>query len=366
MIASFDLKRQTAAIRAELDEATARVYSSGWFILGPEVEAFEREFASYMGVKHAISVGNGTDALVIGLKAIGVGEGDEVITVPNTAVATVAAIELTGATPVFVDVRPDTMLMDADRVAKAINKKTKAIVPVHLFGQAVDLDPIFALARQHNVMVFEDCAQCHAATYKGKKTGSLGVAGSFSFYPTKNLGALGDGGMVVTNDDAAADQAKLLRQYGWRERYISEIKGMNTRLDELQAALLRVKLKHLDAWTQARRERAALYDELLSPLAGIITTPTQAAYGESVYHLYVIQSQRRDALMAHLKGRGISTSIQYPLPIHVQPAYTQLAPMGGLPVAEKLATEILSLPMYPELTLDEVREVAGAVREFEA
>jgi dTDP-4-amino-4,6-dideoxygalactose transaminase len=337
------------------------VYSSGWFILGPEVDAFEKEFANYIGVKHAISVGNGTDALVIGLKAIGVGQGDEVITVPNTAVATVAAIELTGATPVFVDVRPDTMLMDADRVAHAITQNTKAIVPVHLFGQSVDLDPIFDLARQHDFLVFEDCAQSHAATYKGKKTGSMGAAASFSFYPTKNLGALGDGGMVVTNDDAVADHARLLRQYGWRERYISEIKGMNTRLDELQAALLRVKLKHLDAWTQARRERAALYDELLS---SNITTPTQASYGESVYHLYVIQSQRRDALMAHLKAKGIGTSIQYPVPIHLQQAYRDVAPAGSLPVAEKLATEILSLPMYPELTLDEVREVAEAVSAF--
>ena len=362
MIASFDLKRQTQAIRAELDEATARVYSSGWFVLGPEVDAFEKEFAQYIGVKHAISVGNGTDALVVGLRAIGVGAGDEVITVPNTAVATVAAIELAGAKPVLVDVMPDTMLMDPDRVAKAINKKTKAIVPVHLFGQAVDLDPIFELAHQNNILVFEDCAQSIAATYKGKTTGSLGYAASFSFYPTKNLGALGDGGMVVTNNDAVADQAKLIRQYGWRERYLSEIKGMNTRLDELQAALLRVKLKHLDAWTRARRERAMLYTKLLSH---VITTPTEAEYGESVYHLYVIQSKRRDALMAHLKAKGIGSSIQYPQPIHLQQAYREVSPEGSLPNAERLAKEILSLPMYPELGLDEVREVASAVIAFE-
>jgi dTDP-4-amino-4,6-dideoxygalactose transaminase len=363
VIPFFDLTKQYASIQSELDAATARVMKSGWFILGPEVSAFEKEFAAYLGVAHAIGVGSGTEAIHIALLALGVGAGDEVITVPNTAVATVAAIELTGARAVLCDVRPDSMLMDVDKLAAAITPRTKAIIPVHLFGQSADLDPILQLARAKNIFVLEDCAQAHGATYRGRRVGSYGDIAIYSFYPTKNLGAYGDGGAIVTNDAALANRANLLRQYGWRERYASEIKGVNSRLDEMQAAILRVKLKYLDAWNAARRERAALYTELLRT----VTPPREMAYGQSVYHLYVVQSSRRDELAAHLKSRGIGTAIQYPFAIHQQAAYTNLGyRAGSFPVSEKLAREILSLPLYPELPLDDVRAVADAVNQFDS
>jgi dTDP-4-amino-4,6-dideoxygalactose transaminase len=335
---------------------------SGWFILGPEVAAFEKEFAAYIGARHALGVGSGTEAIHIALLALGIGTGDEVITVPNTAVATVAAIELTGARAVLCDVYQDSMLMDAAALERAVTPRTKAVIPVHLFGQSADLDPILKLGRAKNIFVLEDCAQAHGATYRGKRVGSYGDIAAFSFYPTKNLGAYGDGGAIVTNDAALADRVNLLRQYGWRERYASDIKGMNSRLDEMQAALLRVKLLHLDAWNAARRERAALYTELLHG----VTPPREMAYGQSVYHLYVTQSQRRDALAAHLKARGIGTAIQYPFAIHQQAAYTNLGYRDrDLPVASKLAREILSLPLYPELALEDVRAVANAVNQLD-
>lgn len=362
MIPVFDLKRQTESIRSELDRAIARVLSSGWYILGEEVEAFEHEFARWVGVEHCVAVGNGTDAIAVALRALGVQPGDEVITVPNTAVATVAAIELIGARPVLVDVYPDTQLMDVSQVERAITPRTRAIVPVHLFGQSVDLDPLLDLARERNLFVMEDCAQAHGAKYKGRRVGSIGHAASFSFYPTKNLGALGDGGAVVTNDPAVAERARLIRQYGWRERYISEVEGMNTRLDEMQAAILRVKLRYLDTWNAARRERAAWYRRMIRQ--DCIALPCAKDYGEPVYHLYVVQTSQRHALIAHLKSRKIGTAIQYPVPIHRQPAYRRLAAPGSLPVAERLAETILSLPMYPELGEAEVRRVADAVNEY--
>jgi dTDP-4-amino-4,6-dideoxygalactose transaminase len=361
MIPFFDLTKQYTSIQPELDAATARVMQSGWFILGPEVAAFEREFAQYIDVNHAIGVGSGTEAIHIALLALGVGPGDEVITVSNTAVATVAAIELTGAQAVLCDVRADSMLMDVASLERAVTARTKAIIPVHLFGQSADLDPILKLARRKNIFVLEDCAQAHGATFHGKRVGSYGDIAAYSFYPTKNLGAYGDGGAIATNDAALADRANLLRQYGWRERYASDIKGMNSRLDEIQAAVLRVKLAHLDAWNAARRERAALYGELLRT----VTIPREMAYGESVYHLYVVQSARRDELASYLKSRGIGTAIQYPFAIHQQAAYADLGYRDAdLPVASRLAHEILSLPLYPELALDDVRAVANAVNEF--
>jgi len=361
MIPFFDLTKQYESIRAEINDATARVLKSGWFILGPEVTAFEKEFAAHVGTAHALGVGSGTEAIHIALLALGIGVDDEVITVPNTAVATVAAIELTGARAVLCDVRADSMLIDVEKLARAITPRTKAIIPVHLFGQSADLDPILELARERNIFVLEDCAQAHGATYGGKRVGAHGDIAAFSFYPTKNLGAYGDGGAIVTNDAALADRVNLLRQYGWRERYASDIKGMNSRLDEMQAAILRVKLRHLDAWNAARRERAALYTELLRT----VTPPREMAYGEHVYHLYVIQSARRGELAEYLRTRGIGTAIQYPHTIHRQPAYTNLGYReGSLPVAEKLAREILSLPLYPELSLDDVRAVANAVNDL--
>ncbi|TAH50718.1 MAG: DegT/DnrJ/EryC1/StrS family aminotransferase [Chloroflexota bacterium] len=369
MIPFFDLKKQYESIKAEIDGATRRVYASGWFILGPETEAFENEFAEYIGVKHGIGVNSGTDALHLAIRALGIGAGDEVITVPNTAVATIAAIEMAGATPVLCDVRADSMNMDADSFAAAITPKTRAVIPVHLFGQAAELDAIIGIARQYRLAVIEDCAQAHGATYQGQRVGSFGDVACFSFYPTKNLGAYGDGGAVVTNDARLAERVKLLRQYGWRARYESEISGVNSRLDELQAALLRVKLKHLDAWNAARRERAALYTELLPNIR--VASPVEMRYGEHVYHLYVVQCDEaqgasREYLAAFLKEREIGTAVQYPTPIHLQLAYQHLARAGSLPVSEKLAREILSLPLYPELPLTDVRTVADAIREFEA
>lgn len=361
MIPFFDLTRQYESIRAELDAAAARVMQSGWFILGPQVQAFENEFAAYHGVKHAVGVGSGTEALHIALLALGIGPGDEVITVPNTAVATVAAIELTGARARLCDVRPDTMLMDVRSLTASVTPRTRAIIPVHLFGQSADLGPVLDLARSRGIAVLEDCAQAHGATYRGKRVGSWGDIAAFSFYPTKNLGAYGDGGAIITNDDALAEHVRLLRQYGWRERYNSAVKGMNSRLDEMQAAILRVKLKHLDEWNAARRERAALYTEWLRT----VTTPREMPYGDAVYHLYVVQSPRRNELAAYLKDRGIGTAIQYPFSIHLQPAYENLGyPAESLPVAERLARDILSLPLYPELSLDDVRHVAEAVNDF--
>jgi len=356
----FDLTKQYASIQPELDDAALRVMKSGWFILGPEVQAFEKEFAEYIGTRHAIGVGSGTEALHLALLALGVGAGDEVITVSNTAVATVAAIEMTGARAVLCDVYPDSMLMDVASLARAITPRTKAIIPVHLFGQSCDLDPIFEIARAHKIFVLEDCAQAHGATYRGKRVGSMGDISAFSFYPTKNLGAFGDGGAITTNDAALAERVNLLRQYGWRERYASDIKGMNSRLDEMQAAILRVKLRHLDAWNAARRERAALYTELLRN----VTPPREMSYGKSVYHLYVVQTPQREALIAHLKAQGIGTAIHYPQMIHRQAAYKNLGySEGSLPVSEKLEREILSLPIYPELPLDDVRVVAQAINE---
>lgn len=357
----FDLTKQYESIQAEIDAATARVLKGGWYILGPEVKAFEKEFAEYISVKHAIGVGSGTEAIHIALLALGIGAGDEVITVPNTAVATVAAIELTGARAVLVDVRPDTMLIDVEKIERAITPRTKAIIPVHLFGQSCDLDPIMQLARSKNIFVLEDCAQAHGATYRGKRVGSIGDIAAFSFYPTKNLGAYGDGGAILTNNAELAQRIDLLRQYGWRERYTSDIKGMNSRLDELQAAVLRVKLRHLDDWNKARRERAAVYTELIRS----VTPPREMAYGEAVYHLYVVQSKKRDALIAHLKSCGIGTMIQYPHTIHLQPAYVNLGYReGDLPESERLAREIVSLPLYPELAMDDVRAIAKVVNEF--
>ncbi len=362
MIPFLDLTKQYEAIHAELDDAAQRVMKRGWFILGPEVAAFEKEFAAYLGVQHAVGVGSGTEALHIALLALGIGAGDEVITVPNTAVATVAAIEMAGARAVLCDVHPDTMLMDIAALERAITPHTRALIPVHLFGQSVDLAPLLELARAKNIFVLEDCAQSHGATYRGKRTGAYGDIAAFSFYPTKNLGAYGDGGAIVTNDPALAERVKLVRQYGWRQRYTSDIKGLNSRLDEMQAAILRVKLKYLDQWNEARRERAGLYTELLRT----VTPPCDKVYGQPVYHLYVVQCKRRDELAAHLQARGIGTAIQYPYPIHLQPAYANLGYRpGSFLVAERLAREILSLPLYPELSLDDVRAVAEAVNEFE-
>jgi dTDP-4-amino-4,6-dideoxygalactose transaminase len=362
MIPPFDLKRQYESIRDEVARAVARVLDKGYFILGEEVSAFEREFASYCGVAHAVGVGSGTEALHLALAACGVGPGDEVITVSHTAVATVAAVELVGARPVLVDIDPVRYTIDPAQVASAVTPRTRAIVPVHLYGCPADLTSIIDVARQHDLFVVEDCAQAHGALYRGKPVGSWGHIAAFSFYPTKNLGAYGDGGAIVTDDASLAERARLLRQYGWQERYVSAIKGLNSRLDELQAAVLRVKLHHMEAWNEQRRRLAGLYSEHL--VDSDVTVPCEPQDGTHVYHLYVVRHPRRDELQALLREQGIGTLIHYPVPVHLQPAYRDLGyETGSLPITETVAQEVLSLPMYPELREDEATVVAGTVCE---
>src|SRR5512136_254079 len=352
--------------QTQIDAAIAAALGGNRYILGPQTQAFEQEFAAYLGVRYASGVGSGTEALHVAIRACGLGPGDEVITVAHTAWATVAAIELAGARPVLVDIDPVTYTIDPDKIEAAITPRTRAIIPVHLYGAAADLNPIVDLARRHGLKVIEDCAQAHGARYAShdRAVGSYGDAACFSFYPTKNLGAIGDGGLVATNDPAIAENLSLLRQYGWRERYISEIAGWNTRLDEVQAAILRVKLRYLDEDNDRRRALAAIYDE---QLAGVVTLPIEPANTRHVYHLYVIRHPRRAALMQFLRERGIGTAIHYPVPVHLQPAYRgRLGDAGSLPETERAAREIVSLPMYPELSEEDARSVAQAIREFAA
>lgn len=353
-----DLRPQYAAIREEIDAAVRRVLERGWFILGPEVEAFEAEFAAYCGARYAVGVGSGTEALHLALWACGVGPGDEVVTVAHTAVPTINAISLTGARPVFVDVDPVTYTMDPAAAAAAITPRTRALLPVHLYGHPADMAPLQALAQRHGLWLIEDAAQAHGAEYRGTRVGRLGHLAAFSFYPTKNLGAYGDGGMVVTDDAALAERLRLLRNYGQTDRYHHQVEGLNSRLDELQAAVLRVKLRHLEAWTAARRERAARY---AAGLPGV-RTPTEAPGARHVYHLYPVHVPQRAQVQERLAAAGIGTLVHYPIPAHLQPAYAHLGvPRGALPVTERLADEELSLPMYAELPLEQVDYVAATL-----
>ncbi len=356
---------QYRAHRAEIDAAVRACLESGWYILGENVRAFEAEFARYIGVPNAVGVGSGTEALHAALSACGVGAGDEVITVAHTAVATVAAIEMTGATPVLVDIDPVSYTIDARQLEPAITARTKAIVPVHLYGRPADLAPILEAAARHGIRVIEDCAQAHGARYRGRRVGSWGDIACFSFYPTKNLGAIGDGGMVVTGDAELARKVRLLREYGWAERYVSHVAGWNSRLDELQAAVLRVKLRHLDEDNAKRARVAALYDEQLAD--GAVALPGRPDDGVHVYHLYVVRSTRRDELRAFLKTREIEALVHYPVPVHLQPAYAgRLRGADRLPATECAAAQVLSLPLYPELSDQEIYRVTSAMREFEA
>jgi dTDP-4-amino-4,6-dideoxygalactose transaminase len=363
MILCSDPRAQYQAHKAEIDLAIQRVLDHGWYVLGEEVKTFEAEFAAYIGVAHGIGVGSGTEALHMALVACGVGHGDEVLTVSHTAVATVAAIELAGATPVLVDIERDYYTLDPWRLEPAISSRTKAIVPVHLYGQPADLEPILSIARTHGLRVIEDCAQAHGAMYHGKRVGAWGDMACFSFYPTKNLGALGDGGVVVTNDPELATQVRLLREYGWAERYVSHRSGWNSRLDELQAAVLRVKLGYLDADNAARTRLAALYDKGLAG-TGLIF-PKRRLEATHVYHQYVVRSSQRDKLRSFLKSCTVDASIHYPVPIHLQPAYRErLRSAGPLSEAERAAREVLSLPIYPELGEQKCQAVIDAVRTF--
>ncbi|MBS0363052.1 MAG: DegT/DnrJ/EryC1/StrS family aminotransferase [Proteobacteria bacterium] len=363
MIKFLDLGLSDPGLRAELDAAWARVADSGWVILGPELEAFEAEFAAYCGVGHAVGVGNGLDALVLALRAAGIGAGDEVIVPSHTFAATWLAVAQAGATVVPVEPDKRTYVIDAGAVEAAITPRTKAIIPVSLYGHPVDMDPILALADKHGLFMLEDAAQSQGARYRGRRTGSLAHATAFSFYPTKNLGALGDAGCVTTDDAALAERLRMLRNYGSREKYRHEIAGVNSRLDELQAAFLRARLARLDASNAARQALAADYGRALADIPGL-TLPAQANWAEPVHHLYVVRTQARDALQAKLKAAGVETLIHYPIACHRQAAFADLGfKAGRFPLAERLADEVLSLPFWPGLPAADVEAVAAAVRE---
>jgi len=354
---------QYQAHKVEIDTAVLRVLDKGRYILGEEVKTFESEFAAYIGVAQGIGVGSGTEALHIAIVACGIGPGDEVITVSHTAVATVAAIELAGAMPVLVDIEPDYYTLDPTKLEAAISPRTKAVIPVHLYGQPADMAPILEIARRYGLRVVEDCAQAHGAMYHAWRAGTWGDIACFSFYPTKNLGALGDGGMVVTNDPALAERVRLLREYGWVERYVSQIPGWNSRLDEVQAAILRVKLRYLDADNAARARLAAVYDDALVGMGLVVAKRRPDT--RHVYHLYVIRCSERDELCTFLKSRGVGVLIHYPVPVHLQPTYRgRLRGGDSLPETEQAAREVLSLPMYPELAETEQRTVIETIRTF--
>ncbi len=362
MIPFVDLKAQYRSIKPEIDAAIAHVLESSQFVLGEEVAAFEAEFAAYCQAQYAIGVNSGTSALHLALLAAGVGPGDEVITVPFTFVATAAAIVYTGARPVFVDIEPRTFTMDVNQIERAITPATKAILPVHLYGQPADMDPILEIGQRHGLAVIEDAAQAHGAEYKGRRVGSLGDLGCFSFYPGKNLGAYGEGGAVVTNNAGYTRTIRMLRDWGAERKYQHVLKGYNYRLEGIQGAVLRVKLRHLEAWTEARRAHAARYDRLLAGRG--VPTPEAVSYGRHVYHIYAIRTATRDSLQQTLHDRGIQTGIHYPIPVHLLPAYADLGHRpGDFPWSEKAAQEVLSLPMFAELNDGHIETVAAAVCE---
>ena len=359
------------AHKDQIDAAIARILDSGHYILGQEVASFEREFAAYIGVGYSIGVGSGTEAINLALRACGIGRGHLVITVAHTAVATIAAIELCGATPVLVDIDPITFTIDPNRVEDAlrelsngkqsrINGRPRAIVPVHLYGHPADIESIVSIAQRYELRVIEDCAQAHGAIYLDRKSGAWGDMAAFSFYPTKNLGGLGDGGMIVTSDSELGERGRMLREYGWRERHVSEFPGLNSRLDELQAAILRVKLQSLDQENGKRRILAGVYDNALR--GSSVRVPTCSPKAFHVYHQYVVRCPQRDSLRAFLREQGIGTSIHYPVPVHKQSAYQgRVSSIQSLNYSEAAASEVLSLPMYPELPVDHAEAVAEAI-----
>ena len=362
MIPLVDLQAQYRSIRPEIDAAIQRVLDSSRFISGDEVTLFEEAFASYCGARYAVGVASGTAALHLALLACGVGPGDEVVTSPLTFIATAEAICNVGARPVFADIDPDSYNIDPVRVQAAITPRTKAILPVHFYGQPADMDPLLELAEHHGLSVIEDAAQAHGAEYKGRQVGSLGDVACFSFYFSKNLGAYGEAGMIVSNDDEIVEIIRIMRDHGSSEKYVHVAQGFNARLDEIQATILRVKLARLEGWNSRRRELAKMYAECLSSLP--LTLPTEMEWANSVYHLFVVRTPERDSLLEWLRDHGVMAGIHYPIPIHMQEPYKEFAPEGGLPVTEKVAQEILSLPIYPELTSEQLEEVVGCIFEF--
>lgn len=360
-----DLKAQYQSIKGEIDQAISDVIASTAFIGGPFVKAFESSFAAFCGAKRCIGVGNGTDALFLVLKAMGIGPGDEVITAANSFIATSEAITMSGARVVFVDIRPDTFNIDAEKIEEKITERTKAIIPVHLYGQPADMDPILRIARKHGLKVIEDAAQAHGATYKGRVVGTLGNAACFSFYPGKNLGAYGDGGAIVTNDEELAINARMLANHGRVDKYDHKIEGVNSRLDCLQAAILNAKLRHLPIWTEFRRKNAYLYNELLAGVPSL-EIPVESTELRAVYHLYVVRVKNgmRSQLQQNLKNIGVSTGIHYPIALPALSAYSYLNYReGDFPEAISASREILSLPMFPELKEEQIRYAVGLIRE---
>jgi dTDP-4-amino-4,6-dideoxygalactose transaminase len=358
-----DFKAHLAPIRAEIDAAIARVLDSGWFILGPEDTAFEAELAQATGAAESVGVANGTEAIQLALEALGMRPGDEVITSPLSAAFTAFAVQRAGATPVFADLDPETLNVAPAAVAARLSPRTRALLPVHLYGHPADLDPLLGLARERGIPLVEDACQAYGARYKGRSVGCISGIGALSFYPTKNLGAFGDGGAVLVRDAALAAKLRRLRNGGQTDRYHHEAAGINSRLDEIQAAILRVKLRHLEAWTARRRQIASLYFEELTDCG--LRLPREQPYASAVYHLFVVRHPRRDALAAALRERGIATLIHYPIPLHLQPSFAALGGKpGDFPVAERAAAEILSLPLYPEMSDAQAQAVASAVREL--
>ena len=363
MIPFVDLKAQYDSIKDEIDDAIQNVLNTTSFIMGEELERFEEEFALFCNTKYAIAVANGSDALILALRACDINKGDEVITVPHTFIATAEAISNVGGKIVFIDINPNTCTINVSKIEEKISNKTKAIIPVHLYGQPADMDPIIRLAKEYNLKIIEDAAQAHGAEYKGKKVGSIGDVACFSFYPGKNLGAYGDAGMITTNNEEISKKLKLLRNHGRiTKKYEHQIEGYSSRLDNLQAAILRVKLKYLNKWNDLRRRNAKKYNELLSNIDGIII-PYEADYAKHVYHLYVIRTEDRDKLREELKSKGIATGIHYPIPLHLQEAYNYLGyKRGDFPVTEKASQEILSLPMYAELSDKQIEEIVELIK----
>lgn len=360
MIPMVDLKNQYQRLKAEIDAELAGVLESAHFILGPNVQAFEREAAEYLGVKHAIGCASGTDALHLALLAAGIGPGDEVITPAFTFIATAEAIRYVGATPVFVDIRPDTFNLDVDQVAAAISERTRALLPVHLFGQPADMPALMALAEKHDLKVIEDCAQSFGADIDGRMTGGIGLAGCHSFFPSKNLGAYGDGGMITTNDDALAEHLRSLRNHGSKVRYHHDEIGYNSRLDEMQAAILRVKLRHIDEFNQGRRRAAHAYSEALKD---VVTPPAEDGLGTHVYHQYTLLSERRDDIQKALQAADIACAIYYPIPLHQQKVFADECAGLSLPVTEDVSRRCLSLPIFPELSDAQIETIVATIRQ---
>ena len=360
-ISFVNFKKGFEAIKGEIQDAINRVLERQWFIFGEELEKFEEEFSKYIGTKFGVGCASGTDALYLSVVANDIGKNDEVITISHTMTSTVDAIVRSGANPVFIDIDPETYNIDPSKIEEKITNKTKAIMLVHLYGNPADMDPILDLSKKHNILIIEDACQAHGAEYKGKKVGNIGHIGCFSFYPSKNLGAYGDAGMILTNDSELATKLKLYRNYGQRERYHHDFVGINSRMDEIQAAILRTKLKYLDNWNNNRRNSSRIYNDLL--INTEVQTPIEKDYAKHIYHLYVIRSQIRDKLKSHLDKNKVQTYIHYPIPVHLQKAYSEYRNKFDLPVTETICNEILSLPMHPWLTEEEIHSVSGLIKK---